>query len=689
MPPSLARVKPGTEMSMRNVLLILLLAGAVLLAGPTTLKAAGADAAAYDLGAISRLAANPATKPVAVVLTRQLLASAKKASDDGRLCPLYKILGDFELGHVKAAAQKEETLLMARRGSAALFDYRQAIGAWERSKLPAKSLAEILHSATATLSLVKGPRDAALWLLDLQQDPALNRPEALDAIHAEMAGLAARGGGDAFLRSLGTLASFWKTQVSGAAPAAGGPVNAYVREFAVPHQKPALELAAIAAIWLFGLASIWAGRRFLGQSQFNEYSNYALWQKTDWQDEPEELPCARGEILLTNQNRQRACFIDYRHYEADPLTRCFIANASIPLLIMIFAVSLLGFGSIVVVNMIEGTLSTSSLIDLPFWSTISDPINWAVCVPLLFVFSRSLYKFIPYALNSFYENLLGQQKKKEMLTIVEEFHERYNKKRYLVGFLFGSFVSSAVGYIDLAQFVHIYGMQTIHGHLADLLAPIGIFRVPTMLGGFVIVLLTLLIYVLSVNVKQIMLAIFMFKRLYTRFEEVIRVNPFHSDRCGGLSFAGGLAIRMILIAAVGGLMGLDLVLRDVFIAHRPAQLYHWLMFPVYVTIMPMVFFFPVLHARRILLASHASFRDRLNALSQSLFDDFQTLVGSGSSGTEVDKINYLAERTEKFQSLFEQQFPTWPVRTQPLIAFVTAFLLPVLLPIFLEKLLGG
>ena len=93
-----------------------------------------------------------------------------------------------------------------------------------------------------------------------------------------------------------------------------------------------------------------------------------------------------------------------------------------------------------------------------------------------------------------------------------------------------------------------------------------------------------------------------------------------------MAFAGNLAVKMILIVSICSLMGINLVLRDVFIVGKySSPIYYWLLFPAYIIFMPVTFFIPIYHARKVLLSVHKKMKDKLNEISRDINLSFEQI----------------------------------------------------------------
>lgn len=401
---------------------------------------------------------------------------------------------------------------------------------------------------------------------------------------------------------------------------------------------------------------------------------------------------ARTSGFLHNGNKPDAGDASVILYEHDPVTRTFVMDPAIPTALLIMVSWLLGFGLIAILSSMEGTLLPSASMPLTFLGSIADPVNWALCAPALVVFSRGFLSHMPHSVQYLRKNLLTEVKDEDFEEEVRRTVRSFNKRWITIVIITCAFIGSAIGFIDLGQRVEIYGMRPIADPVwIERLSGIGWTKAPTILGLYVVFALTVLVSLLASNFKFIFFTILLFRRLYRKFQSQISINPFHSDGCGGLAFAGWLALRMMVISCVAGLMGLNLVLRDVFVAGQSSQLYHMFILPAYLVVMPIVFWVPILDARRLLITSRDAFQERLNKLHEELLVDIYALDSPDGESRDAGwaQIKETTQRLDTLQLLLDRKLPTWPINIQPTLGFVTAYMAPILIPVFLKQLLVG
>lgn len=97
---------------------------------------------------------------------------------------------------------------------------------------------------------------------------------------------------------------------------------------------------------------------------------------------------------------------------------------------------------------------------------------------------------------------------------------------------------------------------------------------------------------------------------------------------------------------------------------------------------------PILDARRVLLAVREAYRDRLSSIGDHIRNEmFQSLYNE-ENFIKVLSTPQLYESLSNFKSLCQHEIPTWPIRIQPIFAFITAFVIPAIIPIIFEKLIS-
>lgn len=453
-----------------------------------------------------------------------------------------------------------------------------------------------------------------------------------------------------------------------------------------PKQDAPFELGIILLTWTISFLVLYLYKKFLYvQPQFNTYSAFSLWQQSEWMDQDRKLEVDKNSlVILSNTAGKKAVFKKFICDKNDVLFSRFILDEAIPLTFVVFITTLLGFGLLYALNAIEGTLNEAMFVSLTFMKSIADPINWGIIFPLVMVFSRLFYEYIPYSMNAFYENLMSSNEKEDLLKIIEEFYSFLDNKMFYWGILILSFFIGAASYITFGNKIDVYGMM----YYSIPYFEIGIVKIPTITGCYVITILTILIYTIFINAKNVLTTIFLLNHIYKKFFHIIKVNPFHQDGCGGFSFIGKLSLKMSLVVLASGLMGITLLLKDTYIAKNPDQIYYWIIFPTYLIVLPIVFMIPILDARKVLVAIREAYKNRLSLIGNQIRNEmFEFIEGEHKHG-EILKVPHIYESLSNFKALCQNDIPTWPIRIQPVFGFITAFVTPALMPIIFQKLIS-
>jgi hypothetical protein len=453
-----------------------------------------------------------------------------------------------------------------------------------------------------------------------------------------------------------------------------------------PKQNAPLELGIILFTWTILFFVIYFYKKYLyGQPKFSAYSTFSLWQKSEWGDQDRELEIDKNsQVILSNTDGKKAVFKKFICDKNDILFSGFILNETIPLTFVVFITTLLGFGLLYALNAIEGTLNEAMFVSLTFMKCVADPINWGILFPLVMVLSRLFYEYIAHSMNAFYENLLSKNEKDQLLEIIDRFYSFLDYKMFYWGIFILSFVFGAVSYITYGNKIDVYGMMYYSIPYYD----IGIVKIPTITGYYVITILTILIYTILINTKNVLTTIFLLNYIYKKFFHIIKVNPFHQDGCGGFSFIGKLSLKMSLVVLVSGLMGVTLLLKDTYIAKNPEQIYYWIIFPAYLIVLPIVFMIPILDARKVLVAIRDAYKKRLSLIGIQIRNEMFEFIDREHNHKDIPTTPRFYESLSNFKLLCQNDIPTWPIRIQPVFGFITAFIIPALAPVIFEKLIS-
>jgi hypothetical protein len=182
---------------------------------------------------------------------------------------------------------------------------------------------------------------------------------------------------------------------------------------------------------------------------------------------------------------------------------------------------------------------------------------------------------------------------------------------------------------------------------------------------------------------RIVLTYFVIHKL---FDGNVNVQPLHPDNCGGLSPLGEFALR-ITWAGIGiGIPVVILVYVNVYNEIPQYQVYNTLNIAGYIIAMCIVFFLPLLGARKCMLVAKS---EELKRISDSYQIERRSIFNEIHNYSPSNKLN--VSNLEGLMKLYEiaRLMPVWPFNSKNIIRFLSSVLWPLLLvflQIILEKL---
>ena len=632
---------------------------------------------------IKSLLKNKDTKEYAYIEARRLIEKFDKSKSYGALGQLYLILGDSEGASTDhKGSLKFGNISYNNKLKSALHYYNRSLNNFEKVQpLPLNDYQTAFTRNVDIRIKRDGLFNGAKWGLSKIENTNLSTPDQkivllsilLDLIKlhenetADKRYLVVKYHSLVYLKELsvqnpnGHSINFINTDIETLSknPAFQKQINTIVDSEKIPHQSILLQLAIVFALWGLAFILVYFLSAKLRPVRLRNNS-YLLWSDNN--------------VFSVCQN--------------DRLSKYFIINNNLSLPIIFTLVFVLGFCLLTILNDIEGTLWNTPLFQWTYFRCVSDPINWAIIIPFFFIFLRSYYNYIPFSLNAFYVNLLPHDEKTKGAFLLElsrwSYFFNFPWKNSII--LVMAFIGASAGYLSLGRSMEFYGMAPINSNYVFLNN--FLVRYPTITGCYVIIILTIVIYAILNAGLAIAITIYMFRTLYSKFSDKIIPNPFNIDRHGGMAFSGRLAIRMMIVVSTALLLGSDLILRDYFIIGKPFQIYCYLMFPLYIFIAPLPFIIPIMDARQVLLQMRDKVMNGLEIISIKARDEFfqnASLHISPETSNEIAKdLTVIMETGNRILAL---DYPVWPINVNQLNAFLTIFIIPVVIPVILHTII--
>jgi len=173
------------------------------------------------------------------------------------------------------------------------------------------------------------------------------------------------------------------------------------------------------------------------------------------------------------------------------------------------------------------------------------------------------------------------------------------------------------------------------------------------------------------------------------FDWPVNIQPLHPDGCSGLQFLAQMAVTIAIFMAVAGMGVVLIVFANTILFGRPASAEPVLLAVLMETLVPLVFFFCLYRAHRIM-------RSRKQALLRDAHERFQThfldLQEKLPQGEDIDRSADEVLRLKAVHDLL-RGLPVWPTNTQMLTQVLVSVALPLgllVLQVLLEQVvLGG